>query len=155
MAHSDAAPLFSLTIDPLTKTQLSDASKWARFLAIVGMVLLLLMIAFGVFFSTLLSSRMGDLDAEATSGWRSAMGVGMAVVYIIIAVIWFFPLLFLLRFANAMRTALNGNNQDALNASFANLKRCFKYIGIVTIILLVIYAVVLFLALSGSILAGA
>jgi hypothetical protein len=65
-------------------------------------------------------------------------GVAMAVYYVIIAAIWFIPLLYLLRFSGAMRTALNGNDQQALNTSFLNLKSCFKFVGIVTIILLIL-----------------
>lgn len=65
-------------------------------------------------------------------------GVAMAIYYVIIAAIWFIPLLYLLRFSGAMRVALNGNDQQALNTSFLNLKSCFKFVGIVTVILLVL-----------------
>jgi hypothetical protein len=50
------------------------------------------------------------------------------------AVVGFFPLLYMLRFANQMRTALDGNDQEKLNESFQNLKRYFRYFGIITII---------------------
>ena len=55
-------------------------------------------------------------------------------MFIVAAVIWFFPLLYMLRFANQMKTALYGNDQENLNVSFQNLKRYFRYVGIITII---------------------
>ena len=53
---------------------------------------------------------------------RDGLGVGVAIMYIIIAVIAFFPFLFILRFANQMKAALHSNDQDLLNSSFQNLK---------------------------------
>ena len=64
--------------------------------------------------------------------------------------IWFFPLLFLLRFANKMRFALAGNDQQALNTSVQNLKICFRYVGIITIIILALYAIALVFVVIGA-----
>jgi hypothetical protein len=71
----------------------------------------------------------------------------MAVYMIIIAVIWFFPLLFTLRFANGMKRALAGNDQQALNTAFQNLKVCMRYLGIITIVILAIYAIIIVVAI--------
>jgi hypothetical protein len=38
------------------------------------------------------------------------------------------------RFASQMKTALYSNDQESLNTSFQNLKRYFRYLGIITII---------------------
>jgi predicted secreted protein len=78
-------------------------------------------------------------------------GSGIFATYmIVVAVIYFFPLLFTLRFANKMRAALNGNDQQALNTSFQNLKACFRYIGIITIIALVFLAIGLVFGIMGA-----
>jgi hypothetical protein len=45
-----------------------------------------------------------------------------------------------------MKTALNGNAQEQLNLSFQNLKLLFKYVGIITIILLALYGLALVVA---------
>ena len=80
-------------------------------------------------------------------GLSTGFGIGIAIIYIIIALVWFFPLLYLLRFANKMKVALNGNDQQALNISFENLKACFRYVGIITIIVLAIYALFFLIAI--------
>jgi hypothetical protein len=132
--------LFSLTIDPITKAHLLETAKWGRFLAILGiisLVLLLLICTVGI-------SLMPDTPYSDISGFSSgAFRVGIAFYVIVISVIWFFPLLILLRFSNGMRTALYGNDQNLLNGSFQNLKRLFRFVGIVTIIVLALYVLVI------------
>jgi len=140
MDETSNTSLFSLSIDPITKSHLGEAAKWARFLAILGMIFLVLMIIAGVFGSTMLFSSMNSVEGDATG--MEAYGSGIFAGYmIVIAVIYFFPLLFTLRFANNVRTALNTNNQQALNTAFQNLKACFRFIGILTIIGLVFAAI--------------
>ena len=141
--------LFSLSIDPVTKAHLSEAAKWARFLAILGMIFLVLIILAGVFGSTVLFSSMSGFEGDSTG--MAAYGSGIDAGYmIVIAVIYFFPLLFTLRFANNARTALNTNNQQALNTAFQNLKACFRFIGILTIIGLVFLAIGLIFGVMGA-----
>ena len=140
MEQTPNTSLFSLSIDPVTKAHLSEAAKWARFLAILGMIFLVFIILAGVFGSTMLFSSMSGFETDTTG--MAAYGSGIIAGYmIVIAVIYFFPLLFTLRFANNVRTALNTNNQQALNTAFQNLKACFRFIGILTIIGLVFLAI--------------
>jgi hypothetical protein len=54
-----------------------------------------------------------------------------------------------MRFANRMRLALYGNDQQALNLSVQNLKVFFRYIGIITIIVLSLYALVFIVTIVG------
>lgn len=152
MDQHQTTSLFTLSIDPTSKSHLTEAAKWARFLAIVGMVSLALMIVFALFFSTMMATSENPFEepVEGGSGLMSGVGVGMALLYIVIAVIWFFPLLYLLRFSNTMKAAINSNDQNALNVSFQNLKSCFRYVGIITIILLIIYALIFVFAILGG-----
>jgi hypothetical protein len=127
--------LFSLSIDPVTKTHLAESARWAKFLAIVALVFLVFMTAFVVYTSTTINRY------ETTYGNTSlvqSLGVGMAVMYLVFAVIAFFPILYMLRFANEMKRALAANDQNTLNHSFQNLKVYFRYLGIVTIISLLL-----------------
>ena len=73
----------------------------------------------------------------------------MAVLYIIIALIYFFPCLFLFRFATKTKAALAANDQEVLNASFQNLKASFRYVGIITIVLLAFWVLALLVGLLG------
>jgi hypothetical protein len=145
--------LFSLSIDPITKAHLADAARWARFLAICGFVLLGLMLLFGIFMMIGMSSEISSSISQeyGNNSMFGAMGMGVFVLgWIISALIIFFPLLYLLRFANRMRASLNGNDQQELNNSFQNLKAYFKYLGIITIIVLAFYAIAFVFAIIGA-----
>jgi uncharacterized membrane protein len=145
--------LFGLSIDPTTKAHLSETAKWARFLAIVGMVFMslvvLAIILFAVFFSTM-SDSLDQAGSGASVFFSTGLGIGLAFFYIILLGIWFLPLLFLLRFANNMKRALAGDDQQALNRSFQQLKVCYRYIGIITIIILSLYAIGILFGVLGA-----
>lgn len=144
--------LFSLSIDPITKAHLSETAKWARFLAIVGFVFLLMVVLVGIYSTVTLNRfeesyrELGGVDSDSITG---SAGTGMAVMYIIMALIWFFPLLFTFRFANQMRNALQSNDQEMLNAAFQHLKICYRYLGIVTVIFLVMIALSFLFGIMG------
>jgi hypothetical protein len=142
--------IFSLSIDAATKSHLSEAAKWAKFLAIAGMVSLALLIVFGFYISTVMTSNL-DRQFEDVRGGNTlaeGVGVGMAIVYLVIAIIWFFPLMYLLKFSNQMQHAIAGNNQETLNSSFQNLKICFRYLGIVTIIGIAFYLITFLITIT-------
>jgi hypothetical protein len=138
--------LFSLSVDSTTKSNLFDTAKWARFLAIVGFVFLGFMLLLGLYMSV----TLGRFEAMyERGGMMGSWGIGMAAVYIIFALIGLFPLLYMFRFANLMRDALNSNDQELLNSAFQNLKSCFRFVGIITIIWLMIAALSVFLGVAG------
>lgn len=142
--------LFSLTIDPVTKSHLMESARWGKFLAIIGFILCVLMVVMGIFFGTFMS-RLYSRDAyPGMSDGGNAVTAAMVFLYLIIAVINFFPCLFLFRFATGMKAALNGNDQNTLNTSFQNLKALLRYVGIITIIVLVIYGLGIVFVLLGT-----
>jgi len=142
MEQDQNTSLFGLGIDNISKSHLSEAAKWARFLAICGFVFLGLMVIYGVVVSFVIADMASTMSQfETTSNENSLknlMGIGMIIFYIVFAVIAFFPYYFLLRFANKMKAALISNDQEALNGSFQNLKILYRYMGILMIISLVL-----------------
>lgn len=135
----DQTTLFSLSIDPATKAHLSETARWARFLSVIGFLFLILAVFFGLY-STLVISRYEDVfnGYPGRRGLMDSIGIGVAVMYVVVALVAMFPLVFMFRFATQMRNALFSNDQALLNSSFQNLKIYFRYLGIVTIIFLVI-----------------
>lgn len=138
--------LFSLSIDPVTKANLYETARWARVLAVVGFIFLVIMIMAGVLVSITLNQVK---VADVLNGRMDGTSPSLAMLYVVFAIIGFFPLLYTLRFAHQMRSALNGNDQALLNASFRNLKICFRYLGIITIISLVLFALSIFFSMAG------
>ena len=144
----DNQSLFSLNIDPEIKAHLSDTAKWARFLSIVGMILLALF-AVGNILGMGFSSAFSPVDTEYGTGMATQLRVVMVILSIVLIAIVFFPLLFLYRFAVYMKKALIANDQEALSEAFLNVKRYFRYLGILVIVMLAFYALVFVIFIVG------
>jgi ABC-type multidrug transport system fused ATPase/permease subunit len=138
METTESSSLFSLSIDPETKVHLLETARWARFLAIVGMICLGLLVLFGVVYSIWISSAINRLQTQMSfpsqTTYDRGLAVGSTFMFVVMAVVGFFPLLYMLRFASQMRIALYGNDQENLNSSFRNLKRYFRYFGVITLV---------------------
>lgn len=142
MEEAQTSPLFSLSIDPITRAHLTDTAKWARFLAITGIVLLSLAVLFTVLTLTVLPNTIFtgvSYNGAGQDEMTTNVKIVSAILMLIFFVIAFFPMWYLLRFAYKMKTALYSNDQEALNNSFLNIKRYFRYVGIIMIIVLAIY----------------
>jgi len=143
--------LFGLSLDPTGRSHLAEAARWARFLAIVGFVgvaLVAVVAIFGGSYIATMFSRTSQYN-ELGSDFTTGMTVGIIIYYLCVALLVFFGYLFLYRFAANMKTALRENNQDALNRSFQNLKVLYRYLGILTIIGLSLFAIFALFAIIG------
>jgi len=133
--------LFELQVDQQSIGYLSETARWAKFLSIVGFVVCGLMVIFSLFFSSIMStiSKMGNGNDSFGASTMAIGNYAFSIVYIIIALLYFFPCLYLFNFSSKMQTALRNNDQLNLNAALGNLKSCFKFVGILTIVVLSFY----------------
>ena len=141
--------LFGLSVDAIAKNHLKETASWAKFLAITGMVMCVLMAIGGFVFSFYMSQQLSGLDAGFNdfdkSGTPDGFGITMGVTYLLFALIYFFPCLFTLRFANHIRNAIIANDQVSLNEGLKNLKITFRYMGVLTVIALAFFILALVL----------
>lgn len=129
--------LFELQVDQEVSGFLSETAKWAKFIAIVGFVMTGLLVIFSLFAGSIMTYYS---NAMGGAGMPSMMGGFLTVIYLLMALLFFFPYLYLYNFASKMQVALRSSDQETLSKSFANLKSCFKFVGIVTIVCLAFYA---------------
>ena len=148
--QNNETSLFGFGIDQSSRAHLSEAAKWAKFLAIVGFVMCGLIVVIAIF----AGSFFAMLSRSYNDGYRSSatltggMGAFIAIFYIGIAILFFLPYLFLFRFATRMKAALITNDQLTLNTSFQNLKIMFRYVGILTIVMLSFYALAILIMIA-------
>jgi hypothetical protein len=139
-----------LQIDPNSHNFLREAAKWAYFLSIMGYIGIGFIVLAAIFAGTIFSSL------GAMGGGMSMMsGTFITVIYLLIAILYFFPVYFLNKFAAKMKSALNHHDNEALSTSFQYLKSHYKFIGILTIIFLCLYALILLFVIIGGIAAFA
>lgn len=129
-----------LHVSPVSQTFLYQAARWAKFLSIIGFIISGLM-AIAAFFAPSLYTRLSAFQEMSAAGAGTASTI-ITVVYLAIAVVLFFPCLYLNKFSVKMKSALNSINQVEFEDSLKNLKSLFKFYGILSIVLLSFYALV-------------
>jgi len=136
----------SMEIDGSIMSVLNETRKWTKFLAILGFIGLGILLLMGLFMGTvgillLMGLFMGTVFSSIiesmpqTTPFPTTM---LSFIYIIMAIVFFFPVLYLFNFSDKMKIALYTSNQEALYEAFNNLKRHFKFIGIIIIVVLLI-----------------
>jgi len=123
-----------------SRSFLRETAKWAKFLAIVGFVMVGLMVLFGLFFGSIMGAAMTGME---DAGLEQALGGGaFGFIYVVIALLYFFPTLYLYRFATRTKQALANSDSEGLAWGLEQLKSCFKFMGIMMIVMLSFYAII-------------
>lgn len=132
----------SINIDLNARSFLQSTAKWGKFLAIIGFVFIGFMVV-GLLFGSAFFSAMSE-----GAGFGGSMGGGFfSIMYLVFALLYFFPVLYLYKFSTKMESGLKLRNEELVTDSFKNLKSLFKFMGVLTIVMLAFYAL-LFLAVS-------
>lgn len=131
--------------DNITK-HLLTAGKWSRFLAILGFIFLGLMVVAAFI--------MGIILTYMPIGQNNALpfpAIWIGFIYLLMAIIFILPLLYLYRFSTFIKRALVSHDQKLLLTAFRNLKAHYRFISILIIVLfftyLVAFIVMLFVGL--------
>ena len=141
----DHGTVDQLRFDTQSLDYLAETARWAKFIAIVGFVFIGLMIIAAFLMGTFMST-MADSSPELAvfpSSFFTIMYLAMALIYI-------FPVLYLYRFATKMQIAIKSQDQHFLQSSFASLKSHYKFIGILLLIIIGFYALAILFALIGG-----
>ena len=129
-----------IEIEQETLKHLNTTRKWAMFLAIIGFIILGLIVIIGLIAGTFLTAfNSGGKDLGIPESL-------MFVPILLLAVIYFFPVLFLFRFSKHTSHAIQTLDKLEFHKAIKNLKSCFVYIGVLIIIILSLYIVVLIVA---------
>ena len=129
-----------LTVSSSVRTSLDTMVYWGKFLAIVGYI--------GVAFMVLAFFGMLAMGSNFDDGYGDNVQ-GVAFVYLIMAGLYFFPVNYLYIFSTRTRKALNSNNQIDLDHGLSNLGSNFKFIGVMTLVVLSIYVLIFVVAILG------
>lgn len=127
-----------ITCNNEIKSYLLETSKWSKFIAIMGYVglglltLLGLLLMFGLSFPSTLPKGIPMF--------------GFGFLYILMAVLYYFPTTYLYRFSERIKKGVNSNDESVVTDAFLNLKKTFKFMGIMLIVILSLYAMILVFA---------
>jgi len=137
MEQKSAFESFELDVGEDIKGFLKETTKWTYFLSILGFIGIAFMLIFGIFFGAIMS--MGSMgNANPYAGLGVSMGY-FGLIYVVLALVYFFPVLYLFKFSSKMKSALKLNNNEDFKQAFSNLKSHYKYMGVFAIVIISIY----------------
>ncbi|MCE1198024.1 MAG: hypothetical protein LWW85_03555 [Marinilabiliales bacterium] len=116
------------------KQDLLETSRWGKILALIGyvglgaMVLFFLLMVIRVSFATAIS--------------RGLQMSALAFFYVIVVALYVFPITYLYRFSNQIRKAVLTDEEMLLTTAFHSLKKLFRFMGIMTLAILSLYALI-------------
>src|SRR5690606_29766178 len=119
-----------------------EIAKWAFFLSIIGFIGLGLTVLFGLFFSAF----MGAMPSNSYSEIGISPGI-LGMIYVVIGMIYFFLVYYLFNFAKKLKSSLLSNNTEVLKDSFSNFKSQYKFIVILTIVIISLYLFIFIIAI--------
>ena len=131
----------NLVIDWRSKEFLKETAKWTKFLAILGFVGIGLMVLGSLVMLFAPSSLMSNGD------FPFGGKIFMMLLYLAFAVLYYFPISYLYQFSENTKKAIENNDNNAIRDAFEFLKSHYKFMGILTIILLAFYAIMIFIGL--------
>ncbi len=132
-----------LSLTTRGRDNLGETARWAKFLAIMTFIFAGFIALIGIFAGTFF--QLMGLDMYVP------VGAGLTIFYLFLGGLTFLPGLFMYRFATYAKQAVRDQSTGALDDSLVNMKALFKFYGILTLIMLVIYGLFFLIAIVGGI----
>ncbi len=123
---------------------LNQTRKWTMFLSVLGFVGIGFLILAGfimMFMGTAMSQQIPS-SVPFNFGY-------LGVIYLVLGAVYFIPIYYLFTFSNKMRNALYANDMDILTSAFKYLRNYYRFIGVVTIVLISLYILIMIAAVIG------
>jgi len=133
----------ALWISEDVRSYIYDMAKWTKFLSVVGFIFsaLIVISAFSTaaFLNTIATVSPGSplVQIGATT---------LTIIYLLIALLQFYPSFLLFKFSTAAMQAVLYADQPSLGIAMAKLKSFFKFWGVLTIIFIAFYAMMIVMA---------
>jgi uncharacterized integral membrane protein len=129
---------FELRLNDRSQKFLRETCRWAFILAIIGFVVSGLLLFIGIFALIFFN----DVNTQGVIPVYM-----LSSIYIVIAVIGFFPSVYMYSFSRRMANALREKNTEDLTAAFSKLKSYFKFLGIAALIMIAFYIIAFLFAI--------
>lgn len=125
--------------------QIHATAKWAKLVAILGFVLLGIMLIIGAVAGSLVSRAMAmsaAVTGQAMPLDPTMLSLLYGLVFLVVVIIYFFPTLFLYRYATrTLRALRSGFDAAEFSKGVGAQRSFFSYVGILMIILVGLYAI--------------
>ena len=128
-------------------SMLRQTKPWVRFISVMMFIGSAFMVLGGLFMMAI-----GAGGGAGGAGWPgAAFGVGLGVAYIVFALLYIVPAVFLWKYADRIAVFMRERSTGALASALESQKSFWKFVGILMLIMLVIYAGIFVLGIFGAI----
>jgi len=146
----------NLVIDSVIKSDLRKTAKWTKFLSILGFIFVAIMVVFSLIAGTVVQSMMRNMPIGGGEAFPiPGGGIFLTLFYLLFALLYFFPCLYLFKYSSALSKALNNDDQMALHAATKNERKLYTFVGILMIVILSFYALIFLTAIVAGAVMGA
>jgi len=122
-------------ITPLMVAHLRGTKPWARLVSIVGFV--------GSGLALLAGLTLPFVGALSRELGGAVGGIAMGLLYLLVGCLYFFPSLFLFRYADAIGRLLLNGDSGSMELALAHKRSFWRLVGIATLIMVCLYALAL------------
>jgi Family of unknown function (DUF5362) len=140
-----------VAVTAATIEYLRRAKPWVRFLAVMAFIGSAFLVVAGIGLA-LLGGALPMLSGSRGSALGGAFtGGALGAVYLLLALLYIFPGLYLWRYADAIGSLVTNPQSLTLEDAMKHQTAFFRFIGILTAVMLALYAVMLcFFVLFGA-----
>lgn len=138
----------NLELNEQAVAALRESAKWSYFLSILGFIGIGFMLLAAIFMGSIMAAVPNDPYGQG--GPFGMMKGFISILYVIIALLYFFPILYLYRYASGMKQGLLLSDSDTVSNALVNLKSHHKFLGITAIVIISLYILIII----GAIVAG-
>lgn len=132
-----------LRLTPLAENYLLITTRWVKFLAILGFVMAGILVV--------MSFAMGAIMSLISNAGAGSTGqlpaVAMSAIMLIGAAIYFIIAFYMYRFATKTQRGIKMREEYNLEEGFKALKTYYLIAGVMVVVVLSIYALILFIAI--------
>ena len=141
--HNQTDPFANILVTPVMIEYLQATKPWVRFMSVISFIMAGFMVVFGVIIMLMPNAGMGGFS------------VLLGFIYVLLAGLYVGPAYFLHQFASSIGNLMDGGGDVALEAVLASQKSFWRFVGIMTLVLISLYALFFVIAISFGVLSSA
>ncbi len=134
-------PLENVPVTPLMIDHLRATKPWVRFISVILFISVGLMLLGGL--AMMLMPSPGGLGG-------SSFGAVFGILYILFGGLYLAPAFFLHKYASSINDFLQGGGDSAMESALESQKSFWRFVGILTLIVICIYGLILLIAILGG-----
>lgn len=143
-ATNVSGEISSIAISHLVRTR-----KWVRLCSVMGFIGSAFMILAGIIMMAT-GGMLGASSGLRGSAYSTGLGIGMGLFYLVFAVLYIYPSLRLWQYASSITRLEQSRDSYSLETALDRQRSFWKFVGIMILLLIILYAVMFIFLFIGA-----